>query len=335
MKNQHNISMSDFNIGNFNKFGNYQNPGVGGQPLNPAAGANKGVNGGFQLTNDALNHAMAQKNLADDAVLTSFSPTMLRELKMNNLANLERSLYLKDLMNLPKDLEEVLVLIQSKTSTSEEATKLLAKNINMSVIAELIQTGSKEAMNKLVMIMANASKQGLTDNSQIKDMMKLLNASVSVAGQENSNQVLKSFMLLYLPWVPLQEGVDFQLEIGTPEEEGEKGENSITIMISTRNYGNVKVTLVLLQGHSLSIFVNCSDKFPKEELLKRLKTEGKNHSILTDVSFEQSPVQTDTKTETPQAKVSMSTLTEINPFLLIMANAVIRHTIEIDNLAGI
>lgn len=326
--------MSDFNIGNFNRFPNLPNQGVGGQPFNPAA-PNKGVNGGFQLTNDALTHAMAQKSLAEEAALTSLSPAMIREMKMNSLANLERSLYLKDLMNLPKDLEEVLVLIQGKTSTSEEVTKLLAKNINMSLIAELIQAGSKEAMNKLVMIMANASKQGLTDNSQIKDIIKLINASVSVAGQENSNQVLKSFMLLYLPWLPLQEGVDFELEIGTTETEGEEGENSITIMISTRNYGNIKVTLILLQGHSLSIFVNCSNDFPEEELIKRLKTEGKNHSILTDVSFEQRPASQSAKTDaTPQAKVSMSTLTEVNPFLLLMANAVIRHTIEIDNQAG-
>lgn len=335
MKKPHNISMSDFNVGNFNKFPNFPTPGFGGQPFN-AAGPNKGVNGGFQLTNEALGQAMAQKHLGDEAVLTSFSPSLLRDLKMNNLANLERSLYMRDLMNLPKEIEEVLVLIQSKTSTSEEISKLLAKNINITTLAELIQTGSREAMNKLVMVMANASKQGLTDTSQIKDMLKLINASVSVAGQDNPNQVLKSFMLLYLPWVPLQEGVDFELEVGTFEDEENKGEDSITIMISTRNYGNVKITLVLLKGNSMSIFVNCSDKFPKEDLLKRLKEEGKNHSIITDILFDQKETKQDTNAQTtPQAKVTMSTLTEVNPFLLLMANAAIRHTIEIDNLAGV
>lgn len=324
--------MNQFNLGNFlNKFINNPPPNMNkGAP--PANGINQPAVQGNSLQN-TLAQNIAQNSLARANMQNSFNSSLLNSLKMNSLANAERSLYIKDLMNLPKDLEEVLVLIQNKTATSEEITKLLNTNINLTTLAELIKASGKEAMNKLVLVMSNAAKQGVTDLSQIKDAIKLINASVSVAGQENPNQTLKSFMLLYLPWLPLQEGVDFDLEIESYENSGEDSENSITILISTKNYGNVKVTLILPKGNSMEIFVNCSDKFPKEELLKRLNEESKNHSIQSNITFEQKEIKQE-ETSTRQAKISMSNLSEVNPFLLLMANAVIRHTIELDNIAG-
>lgn len=324
--------MSDFNLGNFlNSVLNYSalsaNKGRANAP-NP----NVSTEAKFQLTNEAVTQGMNKMPSSEAAVLKSFDALTLHELKMNNLASLERGLYMKNLMNLPKDMEELLVFIQNKADTAD-VTKLLTKNINMEVLAELLQQGGKEAMNKLVMVMANASRQGMTDVSQIKDAIKFINNSVSVAGEMNLEKTLKSFMLLYLPWLPLQEGVDFDLEIEGSSGGEDESELSITIMISTRNYGNIKVTLILVKGNSMSIFINCSEDFPKEELLKRLNAETKNHAIQSEIIFDQKPVKK-SETETPQAKISMSNLSEVNPFMLLMANAVIRHTIEIDNLAG-
>lgn len=286
----------------------------------------------FQLTNEAVTQGMNKMPSPETGVLKSFDTLTLHELKMNNLASLERGLYMKSLMNLPKSMEELLVFVQNNAAKTQDATKLLTKNINMEVLAELLQQGGKEAMNKLVMVMANASRQGLTDVSQIKDAIKFINNSVSVAGDMNLEKTLKSFMLLYLPWLPLQEGVDFDLEIEGSQGGENDSELSITIMISTRNYGNIKVTLILLKGNSMSIFINCSEDFPKDELLKRLNAESKNHAIQSEIIFDQKPVKKQA-TETPQAKISMSNLSEVNPFMLLMANAVIRHTIELDNLA--
>lgn len=324
--------MSEFNLGNFlNSVLNYSALSANkGRPNAP--NPNVSTDAKFQLTNEAVTQGMNKMPSPETGVLKSFDSLTLHELKMNNLASLERGLYMKSLMNLPKSMEELLVFVQNKTAATADATKLLTKNINMEVLAELLQQGGKEAMNKLVMVMANASKQGLTDVSQIKDAIKFINNSVSVAGDMNPEKVLKSFMLLYLPWLPLQEGVDFDLEIeGSSGGEGES-ELSITIMISTRNYGNIKVTLILVKGNSMSIFINCSEDFPKDELLKRLNLESKNHAIQSEIIFDQKPAKK-SETETPQAKISMSNLSEVNPFMLLMANAVIRHTIEIDNAA--
>lgn len=325
--------MNQFNLGNFiNKFINYSllnsNQGTSNKP-----NQNVNTDAKFQLTNEALPQNLLTKPVPNSAVLSTFNMSTLADLKMNNLANLDRSLYLKGLMNLPKEMEEILLLIQNNTAKTADITKLLSTNINLSMLAELIKEGGKDALNKLILVMANASKQGMTDLSQIKDAIKLINASVSVASGDNPEKILKSFMLLYLPWIPLQEGVDFNLEIENSQSETQEAELSITILISTRNYGNVKIILFLAAGNSMNIIISCDKSFPKDELLKRIKAESQNYSIQPEVVFEQKTVKKDENT-TPQAKISMSSITEVNPFLLLMANAVIRHTIELDNLAN-
>lgn len=327
--------MDQFNLGNFlNKVVNYSLSNLKGGPTSSSAGstaANAGTE--FKATQDALVQSIVNKATSETLVLKSFSPTMLSNLKMNNLASLEKSLYIKDLMHLPKDMEEVLVMLQNTNIETKEIAKLLTTNINISQLAEIMQKGGKEAMNKLVLVMSEASKQGITDTSQIKEAMKFINASVSVAGKDNMNQVLKSFMLLYLPWLPLQEGVDFELEIESSGGEENESEMSLTIMISTRNYGNVKVTLILLAQNSIEIFVHCSDQFPKKELLQRINTESKMHAIQSNVMFEEK-ITKQNQDAPVQAKVSLSNVKEVNPFLLLMANAVIKHTIDLDNQAA-
>jgi len=310
---------------------------------NSMAGFNKGAQPQPQAQgNENLQHletAQKLQNLTQHLIQESVAGAkpfpgpktpLIADMKMNDLGSFQQSLYIKDLMNLPQEMESVLVLLQKNMASSKEATNLLAENVNLTQLSELLQMGGKEAMNKLILVMANATKQGITDLSQIKEAMKFINASVSVAAQDNPQQILKNFMLLYLPWLPLQEGVDFDLEIEMSESESGEDELSITIVISTRNYGNVKITLVMKDGMSVNIMISCTKEFPKEELLKRISTESKKHSMQTDVVVEEKIIKRDE--ETPrQAKISMSNLPKINPFLLLMANAIIRHTIDLDN----
>lgn len=323
--------MNQFNLGNFiNKFINKSllrsNEGASNAPDSDINDVK------FQLTKEALEQGMMQRNVSQSAVLSPSRFSHLADLKMNRFANIERSLYIKDLMNLPQKMEEILVLIQNNATAIRDTKQLLTTNINLLALAELIKEGGKEAMNKLIWVMANISKQGITDLSQIKETIKIINASVSITSQDKPEKILKNFLLLYLPWLPLQEGVDFELEIESSQGEENDSQLSITIMISTINYGNVRVTLVLLAGNFMSIIINCSEMFPKEELLKKINIESKLHSIQSDVTFEQKAMRQD-ENATRQAKISMSNLMEVNPFLLLMANAVIKHTIELDNKA--
>jgi len=301
-----------------------------------------------------------------------------------NLNGTDRAAYVKDLMKLPKNINEFVYIVQRNMSQaqfqqqfnrymanqrnmlSQTQAQILAqlqglsfpdsaalqsnkamlnqlastlKNlpimsgtmINLADISLLIQNNGKDAVTKLIMAMAGAAKQGVTDLTQMKDTAKLINASIAMAAQGDNAQTLKTLLLLYLPWLPLQEGTGFELDI-------EAGENSspddsiLTITITTVNYGIVKAVLILENSNSVQVSIECSKDFPKDELLLRIEADEKHYSMQSAVTFS-TAVEHKTATDKPQAKINMSNTNEINPYMLLMAHTIIRHTIELDKLA--
>lgn len=323
--------MVDFNLGNFlNKFANASMAGLKGSSTEVPQ---KSKVAGETFTQNM--NVIQQKVSLKPIILTPVTrqPIVYQSLQMNHLDSLDRALYVKESMNLPKDLKEFLVIVQNVASSAEQMPKLIAKNIDINQIVLFLQRQGKDAVNKLIGDMANASRQGIVDLSQIKETMKLINACVSTVGEKNSSAI-KNLMLLYLPWIPLPQDKDFELEVETYENEKGQSESSITVLISTKNYGNVKATLVLGVGNSMTILINCCEEFPKDELLQKLKAEANAHSVTSNVIFDQKQTKY-SENQTRQAKVNMSNTTEINPFLLLMVNYVIRYTVEIDNQADI
>ncbi len=312
---------------------------------------------------------------------TPVQTTATTNLQMNTLQSIDRAVYVKEIMQLPRNLNEYIFMIQKgitlnqfnqmfsaqiaaqKNALSQMQAQILAqlqgltmpnqiqtiiqtqlatqlqssiKNlalspngmIDLSLIAQMIQTNGKEAVTKLITAMTAASKQGITDLSQIKEMARLINNSMAAAAQNEPAQTLKILMLLYLPWLPLEEGVGFDLDIET-NENSEESDSILTITISTINYGVVTATLILETSNSVHVSIECSKEFPKEELLLRIQNEEKNYSMNSVVTFNEKEAKSEEKLA--KAKVNMSQTTEINPYMLLMAHSLIRHTIEIDN----
>lgn len=312
-------------------------------------------------------------------------PTV-QNLQMNTLKSIDRAIYAKDLMGVPKNLNEFVYMLQrgmtqqqfsrmfssqlasQRNSLSQLQAQILAqlqgldvksmqeilnkqmatqlqsslKNldilsngmINLNNIAQMIQTNGKEALTKLIMAMTEASKMGITDLTQMKDMARLINASISVAAEKDATKTLKLLLLLYLPWLPLKEGVDFDLEVSQDPNGKQESDSILTVTITTINYGTVVATLILETSNSVQIMIECSPDFPKEELNNRIDADNKHYSMNTlttyDVKKDLAPKQ-----DRAQANVNMSQTTEINPFLLLSAHSIIRHVIDIDNNASI
>ena len=333
---------------------------------------------------------------ANKPVQSSFTPSpqqvsagsqssSLPAAQMANTGNIDQSVYVKEMMNLPKNLNELLYILQrnitlaqfnqrfanqiamQRNSLSQTQAQILAqlqglslteaqnilltgnkavlnqfqnsiKNlaissnglINLSEISAMIQSNGKDAIAKLITTMANSAKLGITDLTQLKETAKLINASIAAASQNDSAQTMKLLMLLYLPWLPLQEGVGFDLDIETGSEND--GSDSILIItITTLNYGNVTATLILENTNSVHVNIECVKEFPKEELLLRIEGDEKHYSMESVVSFDTSTKTTvNEKQDKPQAKINMSNTNEINPYLLLMSHTIIRHVIEID-----
>lgn len=298
------------------------------------------------------------------------------------MAGNDLSAYVKDMMKLPKNLNELVYMMQrnitlaqlnqkfaaqtnlrgiSQTqaqilaqlqglSLSEAQNMILNGNknlmpqmqsalknltisstgmINLADISAIIQANGKDAIAKLITTMANSAKLGVQDLSQLKETAKLINASVAAASKNDGAQTMKLLMLLYLPWLPLQEGVGFDLEIETASGSSEN-DSILIITITTLNYGNIKATLMLETSNSVHVNIECVKEFPKDELLLRIEADEKHYSMESVVAFETNSQTANIQQEKPQAKINMSNTNEINPYLLLMAHTIIRHVIEID-----
>lgn len=313
------------------------------------------------------------------------SQNISQNITLQQMGGTDQSVYVKDMMKLPKNLNEFVYMLQKNItlaqlnqrfaqsnmrSVSQTQAQILAqlqgmslteaqnvllngnkvlmnqmqsalKNltisstgmINLSDIAAMIQSNGKDAIAKLITTMASSAKLGVQDLSQLRETAKLINASVAAASQNDSAQTMKLLMLLYLPWLPLQEGVGFDLEIEAGAKED--GSDSILIItITTLNYGNVKAVLVLESSNSVQVNIECVKEFPKNELLLRIESDEKHYSMNSEISFEtSSKTQSSQPKEKPEAKINMSNTNEINPYLLLMAHSIIRHVIEIDKNA--
>ena len=205
----------------------------------------------------------------------------------------------------------------------------LSENVNLTSVSALLQKNSKLAMNKMVSMMTLATAQGMTDIKPLQDTVNIINASVAATSQNDATQTLKNLMLLYLPWLPLQEGVGFDLEIEQDEDLPES-DTFIKIMITTINFGNLNATVSLITGNSVDIAITCSEKFPKKELFKRLSKDGSQHSMQTAIDIKEQKPQEQIETQNAKAKVNLANVNQVNPYLLLMAHAIIRHTIELD-----
>lgn len=329
--------------------------------------------------------ASAQNQPAAKPAVPTPEPPPNQNLQMNTLKSIDRAIYAKDVMGMPKNLNEFVYMVQrgmnqgqfnkmfssqlaaQRNSLSQLQAQILAqlqgfdtesiqsfvnkqlttqlqsalKNleilpngmINLNQISQMLQVNGKDAIAKIIMSMTEASKMGITDLSQMKDMAKLINASVAIAAENDNAKTLKLLLMLYLPWFPLKEGVDFDLEVET--KTGAKESDSIlTITITTVNFGIIVVTLYLETSNSVQLVVECSEKFPKEELQIRLDGDKKHYSMDTVTTFS---VKKETKQQNQKAmaNINMSQTSEINPYLLLSAHSVIKHVIDIDNNTSI
>ena len=328
------------------------------------------VNQGGNSFNSAFAQAKpdAAQTLTNIAILTN-------QLQMNALANMDRSVYIKNLLGLPQNLAALLKMAvgdtpintllmnneavknqkvlqelfdemsefdsakiqnlvnqQNAQNTKDAAVLLFNGLINMSAVSELILKNSKQAVNQLVLAMASASKSGMT-NEQISQTLGVINSCIALAESGDTAQTLKSLMLLYLPWLPLNEGVGFDLEVETEKGEEEKNNSKLTVLIQTKNYGNVKGVFTLTTTNSVDVLITCSEIFPKTLLLQLLKEESSAHAMTTTIDIEAVEPKKEEIKENQETKVNLSATNEMNPYLLLMAHAFIRNTIYLDSNA--
>lgn len=233
-----------------------------------------------------------------------------------------------------QNTQEVVNMLNAQTQSAQvrpDAVALMFSGmISLPEISKLILQNSKQAVAALVISMASATKTGM-DGKQIQETLSVINSCISMAESDNPAQNLKSLMMLYLPWLPLNEGIGFDLEITPPEGENDSNDSKLTVLIQTKNYGNLKGVFTLTTSNSVDVYIICSDKFPKNTLLKSLTEESSSHAMNTNIDIEEVQPVKEEVNDVRETKVNLSATNEMNPYLLLMAHAFIRNTIMIDN----
>lgn len=264
------------------------------------------------------------------------------------MSRMEQAAFLRELLNLPKDIKELLVLL-TRQSNSAELLATLLKSGNIKITPEMIQkmleSNSKEVMNKLIKLLQQPGQQNTQNFDQLKQMMALLSHAVP-AKDASPQEVMTQFMLLYLPWLPLMEKQKVELDFEKPESASEEDDEQVAVVIyvSTINLGRFKVTIVVNKVNKPDIIIeNISELAESDE---KDEAQSKNHEkelekILKTVNKEVkedkieakaylSVVKQENFQETPERKVTITKMSPISPVALVIAQKIARIILEAD-----
>ncbi len=245
---------------------------------------------------------------------------------------------LKELLQMPKNFEQFLTQLATQNlpqgqqqQVVQTALLLLASHMNMQQLSSLLQNSSKEAMTNLYQMLAQYNQLGMSiKDEQLGQLSKLI--SFIAASSTSDVQSLRSTMLMYLPWLPLTDPNAFKLDIGkSGADDGGGSNDSITVLIATENYGNIQSYIYKTEEDGIKIMLTSSQTFPLEEFKVLMQEEGKKYNININFVLATKEIFNKDKVEKSETQVYMNTSPGVNPFLLLISNALIKIVHEIDN----
>lgn len=299
-----------------------------GKPVQQQPG--KVANENFQR---AQNEAMKMVQQTAQNISQNFvqqQNVLQTQMMLKELSNTERSWLIKNMFNFPENIATLLesVMTNGKNIAQQELAALMSQELDISKLLVLLQTNGKSALEKIAKMITTLNQSGIYNTQQLKEMSVLINACIPT-NDANQAQILKSVMIMYLPWLPLNESVGFNFGADSAQD-GEKssGEDSITIIVTTRNYGIIKILLFKETG-GYNMDINCREDFPKDKF---------NEAVKNDTSFvlENPPTYTTRKTadneaEKNETNITFSKSAKVSPQLLIIIHAIIKLIMEIDS----
>lgn len=311
---------------NFSPLGNFINSFLKQQASRAASNFVVGANAAAKalaFSQNTPQPTVKQSQLPQPNVLNN-------QLVMAQMESTERAMLVKDLLNLPKTLHELITTLQNTNTQNNINQFKNLQNINVTQLMELMQINGKEALSKIMQLTSMLNKQGNIDTKQLQELQFIVNACMPNATMNNT-QFMKNLILLYLPWLPIGENNNFDIEFSSSEESGceESSDDTITILIQTENYGNVKVLLILEATNKINMVINCAKIFPKELLQSKVKESSSEYKLETTVAVNEHETVENSPIDKSQ-KIHMSGASVLNPYVLLMAHSVIRAVIEID-----
>lgn len=321
--------MSEINLGQFikNVFDYSTGKPVQRQPNNVA-------NENFQK---AQNEAMKVVQQTAQNIVQNFvnrQDILNTQMILKDLTIYERSSLIKNLFDFPENISQMLenFLADGKTLSQKDLMLLMSKELDVSKLMQLMQTNGKNALEQIAKMITTMNQSGIFNTQKLKEMTVLVNACIPVSDASQA-QVLKNFMIMYLPWLPLHESSCLNFEIQEENEpDNPKGEETVSFEISTKNYGLVKIFLYK-DSCGYNMDVNCSELFPKDRFDEAVKND-KTFVLQEQPVFMVRKNSKDVFSK-KQANVSFSKSVKLSGQLMIIVHSVIKIVMELDSSAAL
>ncbi len=268
-------------------------------------------------------------NTVQQIVQTSAELAMLNQQQTVNM--------LKELLSFPKNFEQLLSQLTTNSQVLNQQTilMLLASSIDLGRLSSMLKNNAKDAMSNLYQMLAGFNQIGLSlKDEQLSELTKLI--SFVAASSTSDVQSLKTTMLMYLPWLPLTDPDAFKLEIGSKgSDSGFDSDDSITVLITTVNYGNLQADIYKTSQDGIRIDVTSSQTFPVNLLDELMKQESKKYNININMLYDKKQTFNKEKNEQSKTQVAMNTSPGVNPFLIAISSAFIKNVHNIDEKENI
>lgn len=278
-----------------------------------------------------------QQNNNNGTTLANLLPNTTMQLtqtlaEMTMLNSEQNVRMLKELLNFPKNFEQLLqqISVNPKLTEQKLALILLASTLDLGKLSSLLKTNAKNAMSNLYQMLAQYNQAGMSlKDEQLNQLTKLI--SFVAASASADVQSLKTTMLMYLPWLPLTQQENFKLDIAEKTSDNSSGSDDfISVLISTENYGNIQADIYKTDFDGIKILFVSSSVFPKKDFIDFMKEESKKYNININLDMAQNEKFGENKKQSKQTKVCLNTSPGVNPFLLLISNSVIRCVHIID-----
>ncbi len=317
--------MSDISLGQF--FKNVFDYSTG-KPVQQQPG--KVINENFQRAQQEAMKMVQQTAQNITQNMAQQQNILQTQMMLKQLSAAEQSWLMKHLFEFPENMTQLLetIVTNGKTVSAQELLSLMNKELDLSKLLVLLQTNGKAALEKISKMIATMNQSGIYNTQQLKELSVLINACIP-ANDASQAQILKSFMIMYLPWLPINESTGFNFG-GVAEESGEKSsaEDTITIYITTKNYGIVKIFLYK-ENDGYDMDVNCRNDFPKEKFHEAIKSDSS--FVLKNPPTYTTRTKADEENDKNETNITFSKSLKVTPQLLVIIHAIIKLVMEIDS----
>jgi len=299
---------------------NVNSQNIKNQPAKPDSGAEN-----FSAKGQAVNGS---------GQMQSYTVSMFN-LHFNVLTKMQQSVLIRDLLNLPKEIGELLALLTFSNSINPEMAKQaneLNQLILMADIQNILNANSKELLNKLLKLI-QPTPGNIQNFDQLKEIINTIQKFIPGQNATN-NEILKNVVLLYLPWLPLTQPQDISIEYEKKQLDEEKEDVTLVIYITTENIGRLKSIIKLDKNFNLKILIESLnyDESIKEYIQlidKKVNEEIKSSKIPAKTEINSYKLKELNKSERREVSVQSGS-SSISPKILMAAYIVTKVIFELD-----